>query len=127
MAWSPNCCKALSIRARSCVTFWTMATIRVPTISSEGTASCQRRPDQYCACDGRAMSDSGMKTITPMASPTHQVSQPIGAWPALSSSAASWAVTPMLGAMVQASRAPRVRVSSTARGVSSRWTGPTKR
>ncbi len=73
------------------------------------------------------MSTRGAKTMTPIASPTHQVSQPNAAWLVLSSPVASWAATPMVGAMVVARRPPRARVSITARGVSSRRTGPTKR
>ena len=73
------------------------------------------------------MSTRGAKTITPMESPTHQVNQPNGAWPVLSSPLMSWVATPMVGAMVVATRPPRARVRITARGVSSRRIGPTKR
>ena len=101
------------------------ATIRIPKISSEGTAIFQRRPDQYSACEGNSMSARGAKTMTPIASPTHQVSQPNAAPPELSNPVASWAATPAVGAMVVARRPPRARVSNTARGVSRRRTGPT--
>ena len=123
----PNRSTALSIRVRSRAVFCMMAATRVAKISSDGTAIFQRRPDQYSDWDGRNISTSGAKTMTPMASPTHQVNQPNGAWPVLSSFVESWAATPMVGAMVVAARPPRARVSITARGVSSRRTGPTKR
>ena len=126
-AWSPNCSTALLIRVRSRATFCMIAAIRIAKISSDGTAIFQRRPDQYPACDGRNMSTRGAKTMTPMASPTHHVSQPNAASLVLSNLVVSWAVTPMVGAMVLATRPPRARVSITARGVSSRRAGPTKR
>ena len=107
--------------------FWMTAPIRIAKINSDGTAIFQRRPDQCSACEGRNISTRGAKTMTPIASPTHQVNHPNGALLALSNSVVSWAATPIVGAMVLASRPPRARVSITARGVSRRRTGPTKR
>ena len=105
----PNFCTALSIRARSLATFWTTAVIRIPTITSDGAAMFQRRPAQYRACEGRNISITGAMVMTPMASPTHQVNQPIAAGLGSMSPAASWVAMPMVGAIVLPSRPPKAK------------------
>ena len=72
----PNRSAAELARLRSAARFWSTAAIRMPKITSEGTAICHLRPDQYSAWEGRNISMRGPTTMTPMASPTHQVSQP---------------------------------------------------
>jgi hypothetical protein len=108
-------------------TFWTTAAIRIPEISSDGTAIFQRRPDQYPPRPGISMSTRGAKTMVPIASPTHHVSQPKAALSVLRIPVVSWAATPTVGATVVATSPPRARVRITERGMSSRGTGPMKR